>query len=270
MALSKDGFGVADPCAEAHEPLMQAAALLRGAQHAIALTGAGLSTHSGIPDFRSPSSGLWEHADPGEVASLMGFRRNPQKFFDWFRPLARIMIEARPNAAHLALARLEEIGIIEALITQNIDLLHARAGSKRIYELHGHIREATCVECFRVYPTESFIDRYLNTGEVPHCPHCGGVLKPNAILFGEQLPYHALHAAQQAARRCSAMLVAGSSLSVAPASDLPMIALAHGAQLIIINYEPTYVDERAAVVIHDDVAVILPCLVSLLEGNAHD
>lgn len=249
------------------DALERAATLLRQARCAIALTGAGISTPSGIPDFRSHKSGLWENADPMEVASLPGFRRRPAAFFTWVRPLVRLMLDAEPNTAHLALARLETLGIIRALITQNIDTLHSRAGSQTLYEVHGHLREATCVECFQVFPTGPFLRRFVETGDPPRCPHCGGLLKPNVILFGEALPVQVLHAAQRAARECDLMLVAGSSLEVAPASELPLIAHAHGAELIIINYERTYIDDRAAVVLQDDVAEILPRLVNLVESG---
>ncbi len=273
-ALARGTSGVSpapEDCALADAPLRslieQAADLLRSARYAVALTGAGISTPSGIPDFRSPRSGLWEQVDPLEVASIYGFRRNPERFFAWIRPLARLIAEAEPNAAHLALAQLEQMGILKALITQNIDTLHLRAGSQVVYEIHGDMREATCVECFRTYPTAPFLEHFIATGQVPRCQHCGGVLKPNVILFGEALPVEAMQAAQRAARECDVMLVAGSSLAVAPASDLPLVALAHGAHLIIINYEPTFVDDEAAVVIHDDVAHVLPCLVRLLEDK---
>lgn len=235
-----------------------AARMLRSARHAVALTGAGVSTPSGVPDFRSPHSGLWEKADPFEVASLIGFRFNPQKFFDWMRPLTDLMVTAQPNPAHFALAEMEAMGYLKGIITQNIDMLHSRAGSNTLYEIHGHMREATCVECFKVYKTDSFIEEFRQTGAIPRCPACNGILKPNVILFGEQLPVQVLHGARRESQRCDLMLVAGSSLTVAPASGFPMEALAHGARLIIVNYEETYVDDQASVIIRDDVAVALP------------
>ena len=246
--------------------IRRAAALLRGAVHAVALTGAGISTPSGIPDFRSNDRGLWGHIDQMAVASIWGFRRDPSAFFTWIRPLARLIYQAQPNAAHRALATLEEQGIVKELVTQNIDVLHQKAGSHTIFELHGDLREATCVECFRVYPVEGFIEPLIAEGVMPRCPRCGGVLKPNVILFGEALPIQALQNAQRAARQCDVMLVAGSSLAVAPASELPQIALAYGADLIIVNFEETYLDDRAQVVIHEDVARVLPRLVTLLAG----
>jgi NAD-dependent deacetylase len=249
------------------ELLHKAASLLRDARQGIALTGAGISTPSGIPDFRTPGYGLWEDVNPMAVASIFAFRLRPNAFFDWMRPLARLMLEAEPNPAHVALSWLEAHDFIKTLITQNIDTLHSRAGSKAILEVHGHMGEATCVECYRVYKSDAFLDGFIETGAIPRCPRCGGILKPNVILFGEQLPIEVLREAERAARQCDVMLVAGSSLVVSPVSDLPLVALAHGAQLIIINYEATYVDKEAAVVIHDDVATVLPRLVDILEGE---
>jgi NAD-dependent deacetylase len=249
--------------------IAQAAALLHHAQYAIALTGAGVSTPSGIPDFRSAGSGLWEHDNPMEVASLSSFRRHPDRFYRWIVPLARTLMTALPNAAHLALAELEKLGFLKSIITQNIDMLHSRAGSQVVYEVHGHLREVTCIECFRVYPARPFLEILLasDTPEIPRCETCQGVLKPNTILFGEQLPYQALNAAERDTRRCDVMLVAGSSLEVYPIADLPRQAKAHGAHLIIINYEPTSYDRMADIVIHGDVATVLPQLVgSIMHG----
>jgi NAD-dependent deacetylase len=239
--------------------------LLKHSRAAVAFTGAGISTMSGIPDFRSPDSGLWTHVDPMAVASIYGFRQNPAAFYEWVYPLARKSLEAQPNSAHYALAELETRGRLHAVITQNIDMLHARAGSKCIYELHGHLREATCTHCFVVYPGEPILQQFLEDREIPRCPACGGVIKPNVILFGEQLPFTELQAAQKAARHSDLMLIVGSSLEVAPASDLPMLALRHGARLVIINLEPTHLDSLASAVVHADAAEILPEVVRHLE-----
>jgi NAD-dependent deacetylase len=237
--------------------IARAAALLRQASYAIAMTGAGISTPSGIPDFRSPDSGLWTRVDPFSVASLFAFRLRPKGFYDWIRPLASLMLAAQPNAAHQALFRLEAASLIRAVITQNIDGLHQKAGSRRVHEVHGHIREATCIRCYQVVPADNLMEGFLVTGEIPRCA-CGGVLKPNVILFGEQLPLSAFTAARQETRGCDLMLIAGSSLEVEPVAGLPLMALGHGARLIMINYQATHLDERADVVIHSDVAEILP------------
>jgi NAD-dependent protein deacetylase/lipoamidase len=238
----------------------RAADLIRNSRHAIALTGAGHSTPSGIPDFRSPESGLWEKANPMLVASIWAFRLNPKTFYDWIRPLAKTLLTARPNAAHVALADLEEMGYLKVIITQNIDNLHQRAGSRRVLELHGQMREATCIRCYKVVPVDAAMEKSILNGQVPHC-ECHGVLKPNVILFGEQLPIRTFNEAMAEARRCDLILVAGSSLEVTPAADIPFVAVESGAKAIIVNLEPTCFDDRADIVIHADVAEILPAIV---------
>jgi len=242
--------------------LCRAADWILRARHLVALTGAGVSTPSGIPDFRSPDSGLWNQVNPFLAASIVAFRIRPQLFFDWIRPLARMMLDAAPNAAHLALAQLEQMGRLQAVITQNIDNLHQKAGSAHVIELHGTMRQATCIRCHHVVPTESLLPRFLASGELPRCDTCGGVMKPDVILFGEQLPMQKVHAARAAARACDVMLVLGSSLTVAPAADLPTIACDNGARVIVINRQDTWIDGRAALVIHDDVAIALPDIVA--------
>jgi NAD-dependent deacetylase len=256
------------PFPEAHNgSIAGAARLLKEARYAVALTGAGVSTASGIPDFRTPGLGLWTEHDPFEVASLSSFRRNPQTFFDWIRPLARRMLEAEPNPAHDALARLEAMGVLKALITQNIDDLHARAGSQNVYEVHGHIRTVTCLRCRRRMPAGDRIRQFVESGDIPRCPACGKILKPDVILMGEDLPVRVIVGAEQEVARCDVLLVAGSSLGTAPVAHLPLAALARGAHLIIVNYEETYLDDDASVVIHDDVSKALPALADRLEGD---
>jgi NAD-dependent deacetylase len=248
----------------------QAIAYLKQSRHAVALTGAGISTPSGIPDFRSPASGLWEDVDPLEVASIHGFAHNPQAFFDWIHPLAQMILNARPNPAHTALSQLERQGPLRSIITQNIDLLHTRAGSETIYEVHGHLREATCQSCRHHLPTADIFPDFLATKQIPRCPLCQGVLKPDVILFGELLPVHIMRAAQREAQQCDLMLVAGSSLTVAPACDLPQQAKMSGARLIIVNYHETHVDFMADVVIHADVAAILPRLAAPFANQVNE
>ncbi|HNT06630.1 MAG TPA: NAD-dependent deacylase [Anaerolineae bacterium] len=240
------------------DAIEQAAQILVHSSHAVVLTGAGHSTPSGIPDFRSPSSGLWEQADPMVVASLDGFRRNPKAFYDWIRPLAQKMAAAAPNPAHLALAELERMGIVKAVITQNIDQLHQRAGSTRVYELHGNVRGVTCTKCGASSPPDEAWRQVLAEGRVPLCSICGGVLKPDVVLFGELLPVQVLLEAQREVDRCDVLLVAGSSLEVYPAAELPARALRNGAAIIVVNYEPTHIDSQARVVLHQDVALALP------------
>jgi len=234
--------------------------LLRKAKHAVALTGAGISTPSGIPDFRSEGTGLWSRDEPLEVASLNTFRTAPERFFVWFRPLASQILNAEPNPAHIALAELEKAGCIKSIITQNIDALHHKAGSENVIEMHGTMRTLSCTQCFQVAEAKDYLKAYVEHGIAPHCPVCNGLLKPDLILFGEQLPQKAWYAAQRESRRCDLMLVAGSSLEVLPVAGLPMQAIDRGAHLAILNNSPTYLNVRADVAIQEDVAAILPAI----------
>lgn len=238
--------------------ISRAAELVRGARNVVALTGAGISTPSGIPDFRS-GSGLWRTDNPLEVASLGSFKRDPRRFFRWFSPLLGQLAAALPNPAHLALAHLERLGKLHAVVTQNIDGLHQRAGSRTVYELHGHIRSATCVNCGRQVPADPLLKR-IGRGEVPRCS-CGGTFKPDVVLFDEDLPRGLYWLALQALDQCDTLIVAGTSLEVAPVCDLPLGPLKRGARMIIVNHGPTHLDERADVVVRDDVAHALPAIV---------
>jgi NAD-dependent deacetylase len=235
-----------------------AAKLIREAGHAVVLTGAGISTPSGIPDFRSAGSGLWTLYNPMEVASLTAFRHHPEKFFDWLRGLALKMVQAQPNPAHIALAQLERAGAIQTIITQNIDRLHQRAGSKHVLEVHGTMSTLTCISCYRQYGADRFIKPYVENGQIPRCPNCGNVLKPDVVLFEEQLPFRTWLQAQTETNECDLMLVCGSSLEVIPVAHLPYQALESGAHLIVVNDTPTYIDERADVVLREDVAEVVP------------
>jgi NAD-dependent deacetylase len=244
-----------------HREILLASELIRATRYRVVLTGAGISTPSGIPDFRSEGSGLWTQYDPLEVASLTGFRHNPERFFDWMRPLTRKIAHAQPNPAHIALASLEQAGWIQAVITQNIDGLHQRAGSRLIYEVHGTCQSLTCISCYQQFNAEAYLEPYIEEGAIPHCPHCQHVLKPDVILFEEQLPVRTWLLAQDACRKCDLILVAGSSLEVFPVANLPYDAVQNDAKLIIINQTPTFLDPRAAVLLRGDVSVVLPQLV---------
>lgn len=235
--------------------------IVRSSKHGVVLTGAGISTPSGIPDFRSANSGLWERANPMEVASLSAFRYHPEKFFTWMQPLAEKFNQAQPNAAHLGLALLQEAGYVQTVVTQNIDGLHQKAGSTNVLEVHGSLRTLTCIGCYQQVPADHFIVDYLQSGSIPYCPACGKILKPDLVLFGEQLPVRTWLRAQEACKKCDLMIVAGSSLEVLPVAGLPMRALENGAHLLIINQSHTYLDVRADVVFHEDLAAIIPLLV---------
>ncbi|NDJ51494.1 MAG: NAD-dependent deacylase [Chloroflexi bacterium] len=241
------------------------ASLLWQAKYGVIFSGAGISTRSGIPDFRSPDSGLWAKYDPREVASIGGFVRHPEAFYEWIRPLARTIWDAQPNGAHQATAWLQQQGHIKHIITQNIDGLHQKAGAKGVTEVHGTLYSMTCVLCGRVYQTADYLDELILKGDIPRCPVDQGMLKPNTILFGEQLPYRAIGEARSSAQKADLMLILGTSLEVAPVSELPRYALANNAKLIIINYDKTYLDDQATLVINGDVSEILPQVVAAMQ-----
>lgn len=243
------------------QALGQAAQIIHQAQRIVALTGAGISRPSGIPDFRS-AAGLWQLDDPMAVASLRSFRTNPQRFYEWFRPLLDTISQAAPNPAHYALAKLERHGQLKAVITQNIDGLHQRAGSHEVYELHGHMRSATCLECEAQAPAAPLLAR-VRRGEIPRCG-CGGLFKPDVVMFDEMLPRGLFWLAQRAIEQCDAMIVAGTALEVAPVCDLPLLAKRRGARLILINQSATYLDPQADVVLRSDVAEVLPAIMEIV------
>jgi NAD-dependent deacetylase len=241
--------------------LEYAAELFRNAKHMVVLTGAGISTPSGIPDFRSEGTGLWSRDEPMEVASLGIFRTHPDRFFNWFRPLAEEIFNALPNPAHKALAEHEHAGNEITIVTQNIDGLHQKAGSKHVIEMHGTLGSLSCTGCFKGFDANDFLQPFIKDGTIPLCTNCNGILKPDVILFGEQLSQTAWMESQNAARQCDLMIVAGSSLEVLPIAGLPLQAVERGAHLIVLNNTPTYINVRADVVITDDVAIALPNIV---------
>lgn len=236
------------------------AELFKKARHAVVLTGAGFSTPSGIPDFRSEGTGLWSRDEPMEAASLNTFRTDPERFFAWFRPLASQIFNAVPNPAHTTLTKMEKAGRIRSIITQNIDALHHKAGSEHVIEMHGTLRTLSCTQCFKQSDAQHYIETFIEKGELPHCATCNGLLKPDIILFGEQLPQQAWFDAQRESRQCDLMMVAGSSLEVLPVAGLPMQAIDRGAHLVIVNNAETYLNVRADVVIQEDVSEIIPAI----------
>lgn len=244
-----------------------AADIIRDSRRTVVLTGAGISTPSGIPDFRSPNSGIWEKYDPFEVASLSAFRYNPAHFYHWMHDLASEIHAAQPNPAHYSLAALEKAGIVQTIITQNVDVLHQRAGSQNVLEIHGSLRTLTCTRCYQTYDSAPYMETYLRDGSIPYCPACGAVLKPDMVLMGEQLPARTWLKANDASKRCDLMIVVGSSLEVLPVAGLPMRALENGAHLILLNHSQTYLDVRADVVLHEDVAAVLPQIAQELLGS---
>ncbi len=224
--------------------IQEAAALLAEAKNCVALTGAGISTESGIPDFRSPGTGLWESTDMMADLSASAFWQRPARFFEVNRALIRQMAGAEPNAAHLVLAEFEKAGIVKAVITQNIDGLHLKAGSRNIYEVHGHIRSGTCTGCGDSYTMDELMAK-VDAGQVPpQCDHCGGAIKPDIVLFEDPMP-PAFMMAYQLLEDCDLLLIVGSSLVVTPVCYLPMKV----GNLVIVNLQPTPFDSRARVVI---------------------
>jgi NAD-dependent protein deacetylase/lipoamidase len=215
--------------------MSELAQLLRERQPCVVLTGAGISTESGIPDFRS-AGGIWAQYDPMEYATIDAFRRDPEKVWEFYALRLGVLAEAEPNAGHLALAELERRGLVQAIVTQNIDGLHQRAGSRDVIEVHGSIRSATCLEC----GTETSLER-----PAQRCPRCDAVMKPGVVMFGELLPEGAMERAAQLARGAGLLLVVGSSLEVYPVAALPEETLASGGSLAIVNRGPTAYDGRA-------------------------
>lgn len=237
-----------------------AAELIHRGERIVAFTGAGLSTASGIPDFRSAEDGLWTRVDPIEVASLSAFRFAPERFYDWARPVALQIAAAAPNPAHYALSALEQTGRDVTIVTQNIDDLHRRAGSGRVIEIHGNFRVMICTGCLRKFSAPEDVDPIFSGRSVPRCPVCSSVLKPGAILFGEELPLDSWQAAETACRSCDVLIVAGTSLEVYPAARLPELAIQNGASIISINALPTPIDRRASVAIRGRVETVLPAI----------
>jgi NAD-dependent deacetylase len=236
--------------------------LIRERQPCVVLTGAGVSTESGIPDFRSPG-GLWAEFDPLEYGSIEAFRRDPVKVWSVYRPRVKMLKEAEPNPAHRALAELERLGFVRAVVTQNIDLLHERAGSREVVEVHGSIRTSSCPGCGSSYRLEQVIE-LLESSEAPACPACGEVLKPDVVFFGELLPAEAIDRALQLAREAALLLVVGSALEVYPVAGLPLETLGAGGELAIVNRGPTPFDAQAALRIGQSAGEVLPAVVDSL------
>jgi NAD-dependent deacetylase len=220
-------------------------ALVRERQPCVVLTGAGISTESGIPDFRSPG-GIWAEYDPMEYATIHAFRRDPVKVWEFYALRLEVLTTAEPNSGHLALAELERRGFVAAIVTQNIDGLHERAGSREVVEVHGSIRSASCLECGERVPLEEVVAA-LRAAPAPPCPRCGAVLKPDVVMFGELLPADAIDRAIELVRGAGLLLVVGSSLEVHPVAGLPDEAVSAGVALAILNRGPTPFDHLASV-----------------------
>jgi len=218
---------------------------------------------SGIPDFRSPGTGLWENVDPMEVAHIDVFRRDPGRFWSYYRPRFGMLSEKQPNPAHAALAELEARGLLEAVITQNIDRLHRKAGSKRVVEVHGTIETSSCFECGTSYPLGAVAELFDDDG-VARCAECGGAVKPDVVLFGELLPEQAMSEATALAAGADLLLCVGSSLEVYPVAGLPSVTRSAGGRLAILTKGPTPYDGEADVRLDGDVVEELGALLEAL------
>ncbi|MHA1271250.1 MAG: NAD-dependent protein deacylase [Candidatus Helarchaeota archaeon] len=255
---------------ELDKKINQAVKIIRNSKFIVALTGAGISTESGIPDFRSPGSGLWTKVDPMKYAHIDVFLKNPSAY--WKRALdpnglGNRILDAKPSTAHIMLAELEKLGYLKAIITQNIDNLHQKAGNSEVIELHGTIFTAHCMKCGSKYERKKVLE-WIKAGELPPlCKEsgCNGILKSDTILFGESLPSHAIEKALNLSRLADCMLVLGSSLVVTPAAHLPILTVQNGGSLIIINIQNTPKDSYADLVINVKLGIVLPEIVNRLK-----
>jgi NAD-dependent deacetylase len=223
---------------------LRLAELIRGSRCTVALTGAGVSVPSGIPDFRTPETGLWANVDPMEVAHIDVFERDPARFWSYYRPRFQSLGDKRPNPAHEALAELERRGLVEGVITQNIDRLHRAAGSRNVVEVHGSIETSSCRRCARSFDLGE-VEALFDADGVAFCSSCDGPVKPDVVLFGEMLPEQAVLRARDLAERAELMICVGSSLAVHPVAALPQLTLERGGRLAIVTKGGTPYDAEA-------------------------
>jgi NAD-dependent deacetylase len=248
------------------QPSTSAAALaelIRGSASTVALTGAGISVPSGIPDFRTPGTGLWTTVDPMEVAHIDAFHRDTKRFWDYYRPRFGMLADKEPNPAHRALAELEARGRLDAVITQNVDRLHRKAGSRQLVEVHGSIATSSCTTCGACYPLEE-VDALFDDEGIATCRTCVGKVKPDVVLFGELLPEWAMSQARSLCARAELLLCVGSSLEVYPVASLPELTLGAGGRIAIVTQGPTPYDGEAAVRLDGDVADELDAVLAAL------
>lgn len=236
----------------------------------VVFTGAGHSTESGIPDFRSPG-GIWDRFDPDEFSyqKFLSSEESREKYWEFSKSLWPILDGAKPNPGHYAITELHQLGKLDCVITQNIDDLHQRAGvpEEKVIELHGTTKWVICLECGRRYPREEIYSRLQAGEKVPRCDTCHGIMKPATIAFGQPMPEKETREAQRRSATCDLFLVAGSSLVVYPAAQMPLIAKHNGAKLVIINLTPTPHDAYADIVIHGKTGEMLPQIVEQVKAK---
>ena len=247
--------------------LSHAAKIIARSRFAIAFTGAGISAESGVPTFRG-SDGLWKRYRPEELATPEAFKRNPALVWEFYRWRMRKILEARPNPAHYALAELEEMGILKGVITQNVDDLHREAGTKNIIELHGNIFRVRCTSCtYREnLKASGRVREFVNSEDIPRCPRCGSLLRPDVVWFGEPLPRDALERAFRLAEKADTVIVVGTSGLVYPAAYIPYIVKEHGGRVIEVNVERSGITPIADVFLRGKAGEVLPKLVELVRG----
>jgi NAD-dependent deacetylase len=245
------------------EAIAQLAQMLCAANHVMAFTGAGISTDSGIPDFRSKGEGLWERIDP-ELLSIGTLRSDPALFYRYYREMDKMLADKEPNSGHLALVELSRLRVIRVVATQNIDGLHQKAGSKRVFEVHGNLQGCRCMACKTEYPY-LLLREQLREEKLPLSPCCRKVLRPNVVLFGDNMAAD-FTAASEEARRCDFVLVVGTSLTVYPAAEIPQTV----GRFAIINREETALDDHAVLRINGPISQVLTTLVSQVRKKRND
>lgn len=247
------------------DKIEQAAELIKKSNYIVAFTGAGISVESGIPDFRSPG-GLWEKYNPNEYATYSTFLTHPEKYWIMHKELRDMIIDAKPNSAHIALADLEfKYGKLKAVITQNVDFLHSRAGNTKVLEIHGTTQTSRCLSCDKQF-IYTEVEAFLDQGQLPpRCPQCDGLIKTNTILFGEEMPRDVMQQARDEVVAADLLIIIGSSLTIYPAAALPSLAVQAGKRILIVNKEFTPMDTYANVSIRGMAGVIMPKIMSTLK-----
>lgn len=242
--------------------------LIAGSERAVVLTGAGVSVPSGIPDFRSAGTGMWEGVDPMEVAHVDAWRRDPDRFWRFYGERFASLVDKRPNRAHAVIAELERSGAIRGVITQNIDRLHRAAGSESLLEIHGSIESSRCMRCGGRTKLERVVEILATADGAPECPACFAPLKPDVVLFGEMLPRDVMAAAERLALEADLMICIGSSLIVHPAAGLPQLTLRAGGSLAIVTESPTPLDDQAVLKLDGDVVAELDAVAAALAARS--